>query len=260
MMIDPNEKLETERLASEFFDHDDEDEKGGVKKFFMGLLSVIIVIAIAIVGIKFIIPDSPIAKVMDEKGGKVMETINGFIGGDKESNKKPSVRDSAIEDKTELIAAQMSKNYNKNIEKIQYDKDLDYSSDTTYDLEDLQDAKDIQTILWYNDSNNNPHYYDEEIVGTIIEFVSKKNAWISSNDKAVFSALMTGTDEYRKVTEIETGDDNRTVDILAIGDIKVAGNSYYVWASETTDGETKEYVYEIKEQDQKLYINNDCEI
>ena len=260
MIIDPNDKLETERLANEFFDEEDEEEGGGVKKFFLGLLGVIVVIAVAVAGIKFILPESPVAKVMDDLGATVMETINGVLGGEEKDVENQPIRETAIEDKDKLVEGQVDKNYKNQINEIKYDESLTYDSDATYDLVDLKDAKDIQTILWYKNQNGTPYYYDEELTGAIIEYISMRTAWVNLGDKAVLSILKSNTQEYKTVSAMETGKSEKTLDQLCIGDIKVAGNSYYVWVSETLDDKTTKHVYEIKEQDLKLYVNDHCDI
>ena len=262
IIIDPKEMSETEKLASEFFDEEDDVRRRSKgKNFLLGLLTIIIVIVIALLGIKIIIPESPIAKVMDDIGNSVVEAVTGVIGGDEgTSAEKDSIRETVIEDKTELIQSKIDKNYNNNIEEIVNDDNLVYDSDVNYDLADLVDAKDIQTVLWYEDNKGVPYYYDEEIVGSIIEFVSMKSAWQNKEDKAIFSVLNAGTEEYDRIASLEKNSSEELVSVLAIGDIKVAGNAYYVWTAETVGEETVQRVYEIKEQDQKLYVNDDCEI
>lgn len=263
MIIDPSINSETERLANEFFEEDDDDQhKGGAKQVVLGFLTVIVILIIAVLGITIILPDSPVAKIMTDMGHKVVITVTDVFGGDdtKKEADKVDVRESALEDKTELIKAEIDRNYKNNIEEIVYDSELVYDPDATYELQDLKDAKGIQTVLWYKDDKGDPHYYDQEITGTIIEFVSMRNAWISKDDKSVFGVLNTGTKEYDKVEGIEKNNKKQVVDMLSIGDIKVAGNAYYVWTAETVNGKTKQHVYEIKEQDQKLYVNDHCDI
>lgn len=262
LIIDPKEMTETEKLAHEFFEDDDETEKRSKgKNILLGIITVIIVIVIAFLGIKIIIPESPISKVMDDIGDKVISTVTDVFGGDEgaEADKTP-IRETAMEDKTKLIQSKIDMNYNNNIEDIISDDRLKYDSEEQYELADLVDAKDIQTVLWYKDEKGNPFYYDEEIVGTIIEFVSMKAAWQNKGDKAIFGALYAGTEEYDKIASLERYSSEQLVSLLAIGDIKVAGNSYYVWTSETVGDNTVKHVYEIKEQDQRLYVNDDCEI
>lgn len=262
IMIDPNEITETERLANEFFDDEDNGcKRSKGKNFLLGVLVVIIVIVIALLGIKIIIPESPISKVLDDIGNKVVQTVTNVIGGDdnSEADRKP-IRETVIEDKAELIGENLEKNYNNNIETFAVDDELVYNSETEYGLTDLVDAKDIQTVLWYEDDKGNPHYYDEEIVGTVIEFISMKSAWQNEGDKAVFGVLYAGTEEYEKVASLERNSSEQLVNTLAFGDIKVAGNAYYVWTTEVVGDETVKRIYEIKEQDQKLYVNDDCEI
>lgn len=262
MIIDPSMNSETEKLASEFFDEEEEHQrKGGIKSVLLGILGVICVLIIAVLGIMIILPDSPVAKVMTDMGKKVVVTVTDIFGGDENKvENKVAVRESAMEDKTKLIQAEVDRNYKNNIEEIVYDSQLGYMSDVKYNLEDLKDVKDIQTILWYKDENGKPHYYDQEIVGTIIEFISMRSAWVNKDDKSIFSILNTGTKEYNKVESLEKNDKEKLVELLSIGDIKVAGNAYYIWTAETIDGVITERVYEIKEQNQKLYVNDHCDI
>ena len=41
---------------------------------------------------------------------------------------------------------------------------------------------------------------------------------------------------------------------LEIGDIKVAGNSYFVWVNETIDGKQSQKIYEFREKDKSLVV------
>ena len=262
MIIDPTMNSETEKLANEFFEEDDDDQrKGGAKRVILGIIGVIIVLIIAVLGITIILPDSPVAQVMNDMGHKVVTAVTDVFGGNDDKDKdKIDVRESALEDKTKLIQAEIDRNYKNNIEEIVYNSELAYDNEATYDLKDLKDAKNIQTVLWYEDENGKPHYYDQEITGTIIELVSMRSAWINKSDKSIFSILNTGTSEYNKVEALEKNNKEQLVEMLSIGDIKVAGNAYYVWTAETVAGETTGHIYEIKEQDQKLYVNDHCDI
>ena len=107
------------------------------------------------------------------------------------------------------------------------------------------------------DDSGETHYYDQEIIGTIIAYESQRAALLNDGDNAVYNIVAANSGASDKIaTEINRKEKIKKFDSLEIGEIKVAGNAYYVWVIETIDGESTLKVYEIKEADQKLQVSD----
>lgn len=256
IVIEPNKTAEeeegsTERLAKEFFESDDEEEKkrmGKGSKILIWILSIIIIVTAALLVIRVALPDTFISRTMDNIADKV---VGFFIDGSDSENEES--RGTLQDDKTGLIQLQIDKNYKNGIGTIKYSKEAAYDSEKTYAQAALNEAKDIQKNLWYTDNDKVNHYFDEELIGAVIAFESQRNAMV--NDKEQNVLAMTDSDKVKAALEKEAAS-NETMDfsMLEIGDIKVAGNSYFVWVIETINGKQIHKIYEFKEKDQQLLV------
>lgn len=256
VIIDPaqEKKNMTEKLAEEFFDDDEEEEKSSGR----ALVYVLIVLIFLVAGLlctRVFMPDTVISKYIDTFAQKVVTMIEGVIPGETESEDQ---RDTLIEDKTALIELQKDKNYNNSIETIEYDEDANYSSKKEYEISDLTGAKDIQTNFWYEEKDKN-FYYDEELVGLIIAFESKREAYVNEGEKKVFQHVEKDSPIEAVLEKEQKADTKIDFKKLGIGDIKVAGDSYYVWVKESIDDDVNEMVYRIKEIDRTLIVVDVCE-
>lgn len=259
IVIEPNVKPEekdddTEKLAREFFESDDEDEKrkmGKGSKILIWILSIIIVITAALLVVRIALPDTVISRQMDNIAYKV---VSLFTGEDEDADASAG-RDSLVEDKTGLIQLQIDQNYKDGIATIKYNADAAYDENKDYpDETGLSDAKDIQSNLWYTDDSDNSHYYDEELVGAVIAFESQRLALINDADNKVMSMVEKSSSIEDQLKEEAGSDKDIDFSLLEIGDIKVAGNSYFVWVNETIDGEQSQKIYEFREKDKSLVV------
>lgn len=261
IVIEPNVKPEekdddTEKLAREFFESDDEDEKkkmGKGSKILIWILSIIIVITAALLVVRVALPDTVISRQMDNIAYKV---VSLFTGEDEDADADASAgRDSLVEDKTGLIQLQIDKNYKDGIATIKYNADAAYDENKDYAKDTgLNDAKDIQSNLWYTDDSDNSHYYDEELVGAVIAFESQRLALINDADNKVMSMVEKSSSIEDQLKEEAGSDKDIDFSQLEIGDIKVAGNSYFVWVNETIDGKQSQKIYEFREKDKSLVV------
>ena len=259
IVIEPNVKPEekdddTEKLAREFFESDDEDEKkkmGKGSKILIWILSIIIVITAALLVVRIALPDTVISRQMDNISYKV---VSLFTGEDEDADASAG-RDSLVEDKTGLIQLQIDKNYKDGIATIKYNADAAYDENKDYAKDTgLNDAKDIQSNLWYTDDSDNNHYYDEELVGAVIAFESQRLALINDADNKVMSMVEKSSSIEDQLKEEAGSDKDIDFSQLEIGDIKVAGNSYFVWVNETIDGKQSQKIYEFREKDKSLVV------
>lgn len=258
VIIDPTKKEETtQELAREFFDDDDEKYKRGKgTKVAICILSIIIVVVAALLVIRIAFPNTAVSSYMD----KVADTvISKFTNDDKskEASNDDSVREGLVEDKSGLIQLEIDNNYKNNIANIKYNESAKYDSSKSYSIANLKDVKEIQTNVWYQDEDGTTHYYDQEIVGTIIAFESQKVALINDNDQKICNIVVANSNISQELKkEVDSKAKITSFETLEIGDIKVAGNAYYVWVIETIDGKSTQNVYEIKEADQKLQVSD----
>lgn len=259
IVIEPNVKPEekdddTEKLAREFFESDDDDEKkkmGKGSKILIWILSIIIVITAALLVVRIALPDTVISRQMDNIAYKV---VSLFTGEDEDADASAG-RDSLVEDKTGLIQLQIDKNYKDGIATIKYNADAAYDENKDYAKDTgLNDAKDIQSNLWYTDDSDNSHYYDEELVGAVIAFESQRLALINDADNKVMSMVEKSSSIEDQLKEEAGSDKDIDFSQLEIGDIKVAGNSYFVWVNETIDGKQSQKIYEFREKDKSLVV------
>lgn len=259
IVIEPNVKPEekdddTEKLAREFFESDDDDEKkkmGRGSKILIWILSIIIVITAALLVVRIALPDTVISRQMDNIAYKV---VSLFTGEDEDADASAG-RDSLVEDKTGLIQLQIDKNYKDGIATIKYNADAAYDENKDYAKDTgLNDAKDIQSNLWYTDDSDNSHYYDEELVGAVIAFESQRLALINDADNKVMSMVEKSSSIEDQLKEEAGSDKDIDFSQLEIGDIKVAGNSYFVWVNETIDGKQSQKIYEFREKDKSLVV------
>ena len=260
VIIDPSKNnMSTEELAKEFLDGHDEDLKRGKgTKIAIWILSIIIVVVASLLIIRIAMPNTLISRYMDKVASSAISMISGDDKKSSDSAKEEdSVREELLEDKSGLIQLELNKNYKDIIGDIKYNEDAKYDSNKSYTLKDLKDPKEIQTNVWYVDDSGETHYYDQEIIGTIIAYESQRAALLNDGDNAVYNIVAANSGASDKIaTEINRKEKIKKFDSLEIGEIKVAGNAYYVWVIETIDGESTLKVYEIKEADQKLQVSD----
>ena len=80
---------------------------------------------------------------------------------------------------------------------------------------------------------------------------------INDNDQKICNIVVANSNISQELKkEVDSKAKITSFETLEIGDIKVAGNAYYVWVIETIDGKSTQNVYEIKEADQKLQVSD----
>lgn len=258
---------------------EDESNDGGSKrvKIFIKILIILLIIMITLVGIRIAKPDLTISYTMD----KVANAVFGiFDSSDEEKTEDELAPQTPSTDKTEIVENAKGSNYKDIIGTIQYTKMATWNKNDDYEFKDLADAKDIQDNIWYEDINGKVHNYDADIVAATIEFTSKREAYINDEDKSVSSMFAVDSPIREKTIKMRDDTISKTADakddendkttakttekeefgMLEIGDIKVAGNFYYIWTIEHRDNTIQEKIYKMKAEDQKIEFVDSSDI
>ena len=148
-----------------------------------------------------------------------------------------------MDDKTDLITAQQSKNKNKNIKSIVYSADLNYDQERDGKVSDLVLSQPMTQVEWGRDSENYPVYYDEQVVGEIIAFESQRYNLMKKGDESVLNLIDSSSKLYQETSALKNQQSAGEFSKLEIGEIRQAGSKYYVWVRETVGGTSTERVY-----------------
>ena len=226
---------------------DDGENKGGKGRLVLKIILVILIVILAVeivgMGIRFIAPQSKAAEFIDNQLNKVIHLITG---DDVEySVIAAQVRTEPMEDKTDLINAQMDKNAGGNIKTIVYSSDLGYDQDTYGKVSDLVLSQPMTQVEWGRDEDNYPVYYDEQVVGEIIAFESEKYNLMSKGNEAVLKRIKSDSKLYSETAALKNQKPAGDFEKLEIGEIRQAGSNFCVWVRETIGGVTTEKVYSM---------------
>lgn len=235
------------KKAKDDYIEEDDDEEGGkgriVLKIILAILIVILVVEVAGMGIRFLAPQSKAAEFIDTQLNKVIQLITG---DDTEySVIAAQVRTEPMEDKTDLINAQIGNNKNGNIESITYSPDLVYDQKSDGEISDLVLSTPMTVVEWGRAEDNSPVYFDEQVVGNIIAFESNKVELMNNGDETVLDMIDPNMELYKDVKKLKGQKMSGAFKKLEIGEIRQAGSNYYVWVRETIGDTTTEKVYSM---------------
>ena len=194
-------------------------------------------------GIRFLAPQSKAAEFIDNQLNKVIQLITGEET--EYSVIAAQVRTEPMEDKTDLINAQIGKNKNGNIDSIVYSSDLVYDQATNSEISDLVLSTPMTVVEWGRDKKNYPVYYDEQVVGQIIAYESNKVELMNNGDEKVLEMLDPERGLYSETAALKGQKMSGEFKKLEIGEIRQAGTNYYVWVRETIGDTTTERVYSM---------------
>lgn len=248
----------------DFEDEDYEEESGGkgriVLKICLVILIILLMMEIAGVVIKVAAPTSGAAKFIDTQLNNVIQMVTGDDSTEYSVlAATEDIRQEPIEDKTALIKAEMGKNKDGNIQSIEYNADLKFDPDKTYENTDLNLTQNLADVTWYKDANNKQVYYDQAIVGAMIAYDSQKVNLINHSDRSVLSLMKTGTDLYKEVESLGGQGATETFKSLQIGEIRQAGSLYYIWVAEKVENtqignSDKKKIYEMEPDGETMKI------
>lgn len=239
---------------------DSDSGKGGKGRLALKIILVVLIVILAVevvgMGIRFIAPQSKAAEFIDNQLNKVIQLITG---DDTEySVIAAQVRTSPMEDKTDLINAQMDKNKNDNIKSIVYSSDLGYDQERDGKVSDLVLSQPMTQVEWGRDEDNYPVYYDEQVVGEIIAFESQLYNLRNKGNEEVLDMIEPDSTLYDEVKALKNQKTEGTFDKLEIGEIRQAGSNYYVWVRETIGNNTAEKVYSMFPEKQFVMKMTTC--
>ena len=233
--------------SDDVYDDDYEEEKSGKGRIVLKIVLVVLIVILAVevvgMGIRFLAPHSTAAEFIDNQLNKVIQLITGE---DTEySMISAQARTAPMEDKTDLIRSQSERNINGNIGEIVYNAELGYDQDRDAEVSDLVLSQPMTQVEWGRDADNYPVYYDEQVVGEIIEFESRLVNLMKKGNDSVLDMIDTDSDMYDEIAALSDKGMDGKFEKLEIGEIRQAGNHYYVWVRETVGGESVERVYSM---------------
>lgn len=241
-------KAKRDYIEEDDYDSDDRDSREvGKGRIVLKVILVILIIILAVevigMGIRFLAPQSKAAEFIDNQLNKVIQLITG---DDTEySVIAAQVRTEPMEDKTELINAQIGNNKDGNIESIVYSADLAHDPDAEGNISDLVLSTPMTVVEWGRDDKNYPVYYDEQVVGQIIAFESNKVNLMNDGDEKALKMIKTETPLYNETAALKGTSMDGDFKKLEIGEIRQAGTNYYVWVRETIGDNTVKKVYSM---------------
>lgn len=236
--------------GADFGGHDFEEhgeEKSGKGRVVLKVILIVLIVILAVevvgMGIKFLAPQSKAAEVIDTQLNKVIQLITG---SDKEySLIAAQARTKPMEDKTDLITANESRNIDHNIKSIVYNEELSYDQERDGKVSDLVLSQPMTQVEWGKNKDNSPVYYDEEVVGEIIEFEARKVALMNNGNEKILSMIASDSRLYSQTAGLKDQKINGKFSKLEIGEIRQAGSNYYVWVRETIGDTSVEKVYSM---------------
>lgn len=228
-------------------DYEDDDSKGGkgriVLKIILVLLIIILAFELICIGIRIMAPQSKAAEFVDKQINNVIQLVSGE--DTQMSYAAIQVRQEAAEDKTDLINQEKDRNINENIKEITYNAELNYDQERDGKVSDLVLSQPLTTVEWGRDSENYPVYYDQEVVGEIIEFEARKYDLMNSGDESVLGMIDKDMKLYKQTAKLKNKKTDGDFTRLEIGEIRQAGSNYYVWVKEVIGDSETEMVYSM---------------
>lgn len=262
-----------ERSVGEF---SDEEKKTSPVAVILGIVGVLLVVELALLGVKYFLPESNAAKFIDKNLGVAVNWVDMLKGQDegKDITGEEKKQDEAAQqadadlidsapkaDKTELISANTA--FNANITEISADDSLCFDENTDYGDELINNSMPIENNIWYQDESGNAVFYDNEIVKTLIMFDSSWIDYVNSSNTAVLGLLKEGSPAYENAVNFsKKGKITEGFDSLKIGEIRQNGNVFFVWAKEvisTTEGQKTssaehQWIYQMEAADSQIKI------
>lgn len=262
-----------ERSVGEF---SDEEKKTSPVAVILGIVGALLVVELALLGVKYFLPESNAAKFIDKNLGVAVNWVDMLKGqdegkditGEEKKQDEAALQEDADlldpapkEDKTGLISANAA--FNTNITEISADDNLRFDENTDYGDELINNSMPIENNIWYQDESGNAVFYDNEIVKTLIMFDSSWIDYVNSSNTAVLGHLKEGSPAYENAVNFsKKGKVTEGFDSLKIGEIRQNGNVFFVWAKEvisTTEGQKTssaehQWIYQMEASDSQIKI------
>ena len=258
----------------------EEGRKGKILSAVLTIIIIILLAELAILGIRYLAPDSKAAAFISDKTAKFSEML--FSKGQKdtedeseqdktktENPQTPNASSDTLNEAIDLMPAEdkigilmeAAAACNQNITAITADPDLKYDSSARYSNKKIYDTVPLEDNI-LSDGSSGVSYVDREAVKTLIAFDSGWIDYVNDGNDAIFhSVLKEGSTAYKNCAAFRKKV-KKSFESLAIGEIRKDEKGYYVWSHEviqTTSGSkttTDEYnwVYYMEPQEGKLLI------
>ncbi|MBR5517386.1 MAG: zinc-ribbon domain-containing protein [Firmicutes bacterium] len=208
------------KSAKEEIDDDDDDEEEGQHKFIKAiiiLLAIVVLLEIAIIGVKFLVPNSKVAMLVDD----VMNKVTSFFVDD-EGDVPPEIN---IEETLSEKYINMLSGDLKNVGTVKYDATLKYDTEKHGAFDEISETNQFQDVAWNGDSEKTNGYH---IIESVISYY---DGWSETNE----DSNIVGINQV-EIGEIRTGNSgyyvlNKIVYAEAAGDVIEKTESVYLEAS-----------------------------
>jgi hypothetical protein len=296
-MADPRQAALMEAARREYFEQegglvddyedDDDDHRSswGFGKSLIAFILLIIVIEMAMLGIKYFLPESEAAAVIGDFQINVTKTVGQLIEaitGDEDTPPNeddpvittepaiipdPVVKSDPLPmaDKAALIATQAGSN--SNIKELKANSQLAYDKETVYKISDIVKSEPIKNNIWYTKPDGTTVYFDQAVVGTVIAFDSKWIDFVNNKNQEVLTLTKEDSQAYQNIENFsKAGQIQEEFLLLEIGEIRQSATGFYIWTHESIkvieNGKTtiKDYkwVYQLESIGQEMKIVNYC--
>lgn len=245
-------------------DDDEEEESGGKGRIVLKICLVILIILLALevagVVIKVAMPNSDAAKFIDSQLNKVIQMVTGDDVEYRVLAAEEDIRTEPVQDKTELIKAEMGKNKDGNIETVEYNADLKYDPQKDYENTDINLTQELADVTWYKDASDKQVYFDQAIVGAVIAYDSQRVNLVNYGDESVLNLVQKGTDLYKQLKDSAKKGGKESMKLLQIGEIRQAGSSYFVWVAEKIGGTKTKKIYQMTPEGEMMKLTASYEL
>lgn len=260
-----HEAVKQQEEAEDDEDDDEEEEETGGKgrivlKICLVILIILLALEIAGVVIKVAAPNSEAAKFIDSQLNKVIQMVTGDDVEYRVLAAEEDIRTETIQDKTELIEAEMGKNKDGNIARVEYNGDLKFDPQKEYENTDINLTQELSDVTWYKDASDKQVYYDQAIVGAVIAYDSQRMNLLNYGDKSVMNLVPKGSELYKELKDSGKKDGKDSMKLLQIGEIRQAGPSYFVWVSEKIGGTQTKKIYEMTPEGEMMKLTASYEL
>ena len=259
----------------------------GLGKSIIAFILLIIIIELAMLGIKYFLPNSEAATVIGDFQTNITETVGQIFGSSKGTGTdKPSGNDNPVittepgikpteaaikadpapmVDKAALVSSLSGNNIN--IKELKANSQLAFNEKTIYNLRDIAKSKPISNNIWSIGADGAAVYYDKAVVGTVIAFDSKWIDFVNDKNMAVLDLTKKDSRAYQNIESFpKSAKIQEEFLLLEIGEVRQTETFFYVWAHESIkvidNGKmtTKEYrwVYQLEPVAQQMKIVNYC--
>lgn len=242
---EPLAKLTFDDIFSDDDDDDEDKEKPKKKskalKIVAIVLCVLIAIELVIIGIMYFGKGTPLADKLNDGYLYIVNLVSGKDKEEPKDNAEPADIESEI---AKSIKTQSM--YNKNIGTVEENPKLTFDIKKDYGIDEMSDTLAFSNSTWYTDDDDNPVYYGDEVVGTVIKYYSSWVDMANETDEVVLDYIDDTSDLYESIEGFKSADDVKYgINKLEIGEIRNGSRGFYIMTAITkVDSDTKKETVE----------------